>query len=230
MSLGLTLRAPALFVRRDLAALSRGRLVFLLRSLVAGVAALLAGSFAAYFALLVYCDIFRPVNPGFEADPSPAGPLVVTRVTEGSPAARGGLAVGDRLISINSVTIADSDSWGALGGAYEVNGWLINAGLGYVFEGTNKNPGVNGDGSDCNPTGASISCNPVHGPNDRQGADPTSPLLTPIYQDNYPDATRGRFFSRTFMIRILSAAVFSFGGGLPYSRAFHFGSQMRRRR
>jgi hypothetical protein len=39
------------------------------------------------------------------------------------------------------------------------------------------------------------------------------PLLTQIYQDNYPDATRGRFFSRTFMIRILSAAVFSFVGG-----------------
>jgi long-subunit fatty acid transport protein len=74
----------------------------------------------------------------------------------------------------------------ALGGAYEVDGWLINAGLGYVFEGTNKNPGVNADGSDCNPTGSSISCNPVHGPNDRQGADPTSPLLTPDTQTENP--------------------------------------------
>jgi len=34
-----------------------------------------------------------------------------------------------------------------------------------------------------------------------------SPLLTQIYQDNYPDASRGRFFSRTVMIRILSAAA-----------------------
>ena len=39
------------------------------------------------------------------------------------------------------------------------------------------------------------------------------PLLTQIYQDNYPDASRGRFFSRAFMIRILSAAAFSFAGG-----------------
>jgi MFS family permease len=41
----------------------------------------------------------------------------------------------------------------------------------------------------------------------------TSPLLTQIYQDNYPDASRGRFFSRTVMIRILSAAGFAAGAG-----------------
>ena len=40
-----------------------------------------------------------------------------------------------------------------------------------------------------------------------------SPLLTQIYQDNYPDASRGRFFSRTVMIRILSAAAFAAGAG-----------------
>jgi hypothetical protein len=39
------------------------------------------------------------------------------------------------------------------------------------------------------------------------------PLLTQIYQDNYPEAYRGRFFSRTVMIRIASAAAFSFAGG-----------------
>lgn len=39
------------------------------------------------------------------------------------------------------------------------------------------------------------------------------PLLTQIYQDNYPEAARGRYFSRTFMIRILSAAGFSWVGG-----------------
>jgi MFS family permease len=35
------------------------------------------------------------------------------------------------------------------------------------------------------------------------------PLLTQIYQDNYPDHERGRLFSRTFMIRIATAALFS---------------------
>jgi hypothetical protein len=39
------------------------------------------------------------------------------------------------------------------------------------------------------------------------------PLLTQIYQESYPAASRGRFFSRTVMIRIASAAAFSFGAG-----------------
>jgi MFS family permease len=35
------------------------------------------------------------------------------------------------------------------------------------------------------------------------------PLLTQIYQENYPEWQRGKLFSRTFMIRIATAAVFS---------------------
>jgi MFS family permease len=35
------------------------------------------------------------------------------------------------------------------------------------------------------------------------------PLLTQMYQDNYPEKERGRLFSRTVMIRILMAAAFS---------------------
>jgi len=35
------------------------------------------------------------------------------------------------------------------------------------------------------------------------------PLLTQMYQDNYPEKERGRLFSRTVMIRIAMAAVFS---------------------
>jgi eukaryotic-like serine/threonine-protein kinase len=81
---------------------------------------LVAGAFLCYFALLVYCDVVRPVNPGFEADPSEAGFVVVTTVRPGSPSALAGLAVGDRLIAINGVTIVDSDSWGALGASYEM--------------------------------------------------------------------------------------------------------------
>ena len=40
-----------------------------------------------------------------------------------------------------------------------------------------------------------------------------TPLLTQIYQDNYPDASRGRYFSQTVMIRIGSAVVFAAGAG-----------------
>ncbi len=35
------------------------------------------------------------------------------------------------------------------------------------------------------------------------------PLMTQIYQENYPSAIRGRLFSRTIMIRIAAAALFS---------------------
>lgn len=35
------------------------------------------------------------------------------------------------------------------------------------------------------------------------------PLLTQIYQENYPEAERGRRFSRTVMVRIATAAVFA---------------------
>ena len=40
-----------------------------------------------------------------------------------------------------------------------------------------------------------------------------TPLLTQIYQDNYPDASRGRYFARTVMIRIGSAVAFAAGAG-----------------
>jgi MFS family permease len=39
------------------------------------------------------------------------------------------------------------------------------------------------------------------------------PLLTAIYQENYPADQRGRLFSRTVMIRILTAALFAKLGG-----------------
>lgn len=39
------------------------------------------------------------------------------------------------------------------------------------------------------------------------------PLLTQIYQDNYPIRQRGSLFSKAFIIRIATAAVFSYGVG-----------------
>ncbi|MBI5387975.1 MAG: MFS transporter [Verrucomicrobia bacterium] len=44
------------------------------------------------------------------------------------------------------------------------------------------------------------------------------PLLTQMYQENYPDHERGRLFSRAFMIRIATAAVFSKLAGEALSR------------
>ncbi len=44
------------------------------------------------------------------------------------------------------------------------------------------------------------------------------PLFTHIYQENYPEAQRGRLFSRTFMIRIAATVVFSHLAGWALSR------------
>lgn len=44
------------------------------------------------------------------------------------------------------------------------------------------------------------------------------PLMTQVYQENYPAARRGHFFSRTIMIRIGVAALFSELAGQAFSR------------
>jgi MFS family permease len=50
------------------------------------------------------------------------------------------------------------------------------------------------------------------------------PLLTQLYQDNYPEHGRGRLFSRTVMLRIVTAAGFSFvAGKLLEARMDRFG-------
>jgi hypothetical protein len=40
-----------------------------------------------------------------------------------------------------------------------------------------------------------------------------TPLLTQVYQENYPDAERGRLFARTMVVRIAAATVFSLAAG-----------------
>ncbi len=39
------------------------------------------------------------------------------------------------------------------------------------------------------------------------------PLMTQVYQDNYPESVRGRLFARALMIRIASALLFGAGAG-----------------
>ena len=48
------------------------------------------------------------------------------------------------------------------------------------------------------------------------------PLLTQIYQENYPERERGKLFSRTFMIRIATAAAFSELAGRALSAHISF--------
>ncbi len=48
------------------------------------------------------------------------------------------------------------------------------------------------------------------------------PLFTHIYQENYPEKQRGRLFSRTVMIRIACAVVFSYVTGRALSLYFEY--------
>jgi len=76
-----------------------------------------------------------------------------------------------------------------VGAAFHTKKWEINAGGGFVYEGSNTNPGAAAGGRDCNPTSANTNdCGdgtqrPL---DDRQGPDPTSPLLTPDLQFENP--------------------------------------------
>jgi long-subunit fatty acid transport protein len=77
----------------------------------------------------------------------------------------------------------------AVGGAYEASSWQLSAGFGYVHEGTNENPGALANGMDCNPTESMLGCSGTGAnrpPEERQGPDPTNPLLTPDSQFENP--------------------------------------------
>ncbi len=78
-----------------------------------------------------------------------------------------------------------------LGAAYRAKRFEVSLGGGFVYEGTNTNPGASADGSDCNPTQAAgnLGCagtgqdRPI---DERQGPDPTNPLLQPPFQTENP--------------------------------------------
>jgi long-subunit fatty acid transport protein len=106
--------------------------------------------------------------------------------------ARGGLAY-DTAAAKEGWLRANFDgaarSTAALGGAYETDCWHVSAGFAYVHEGRNVNPGASSDGSFCNPTESSFGCSGSgmdRPPSERQGPDPTNPLLTPNTQFENP--------------------------------------------
>lgn len=69
-----------------------------------------AASFFAYFALLVYCDVWRPEDAGFEADYR-ANRMVLTRIAPGSPAARAGLLPNDIVEAADGKPIHGVPDW-----------------------------------------------------------------------------------------------------------------------
>ncbi|MEO8702660.1 MAG: outer membrane protein transport protein [Kofleriaceae bacterium] len=90
-----------------------------------------------------------------------------------------------------------------IGAAYRTQKWELNLGGGFVYEGTNTNPGANPDGSDCNPTRSQLGC--VDGGDrpleNRQGPDPTNPLLDPEFQFENP-INQGTFKSHYLLFML----------------------------
>ena len=74
-----------------------------------------AAAFLGYFALLLYCDIRRPIPEGMDVQPAPgrAG-LVVTDVTPGSPAALAGIRRGDVVLSADRRPVESKSEWEAV--------------------------------------------------------------------------------------------------------------------
>ncbi len=72
-------------------------------------------SFLAYFLLLVYCDVRRPVSEGLllRSVPGAAG-LAVEAVTPSSPAAGAGLLAGDVVLSAGGLPISSRVEWEAV--------------------------------------------------------------------------------------------------------------------
>jgi eukaryotic-like serine/threonine-protein kinase len=74
-----------------------------------------AAAFLAYFALLVYCDIVRPVSEGLRLESVPGEPgLCVSRVAAGSPAARAGVMPGDRILEADGRPVDSRVGWEAV--------------------------------------------------------------------------------------------------------------------
>lgn len=77
----------------------------------------LGASFVAYFVLLAYCEIVRPVEVGLDATFA-AGQMEVTRVVAGSPAARAGLAVGDVVERAGPAVMRTVNDWTTIDGYF----------------------------------------------------------------------------------------------------------------
>ncbi len=74
-----------------------------------------AAAFLGYFALLLYCDIVRPVPEGMDLKSGAGRPgLEVKEVTPGSPAARAGIRAGDRVLSADRHAVSSKSEWEAI--------------------------------------------------------------------------------------------------------------------
>jgi long-subunit fatty acid transport protein len=76
-----------------------------------------------------------------------------------------------------------------LGAAYRGQTWELNVGGGMIHEGSPSNPGAGPNGTVCNPTATQFGCvgdGTQHEVGDRQGPDPTAPIIEPGLQTENP--------------------------------------------
>ncbi len=79
-----------------------------------------AASFFVYFALVMYCEIWRAEGPGFHADFA-SGRMVLTEIVPGSPGDRAGLQPGDVVTAAGGKTIAGTLDWKVVDSNVEFN-------------------------------------------------------------------------------------------------------------
>ena len=82
--------------------------------------ALVVASFVAYFVLIVYCDLNRPEAFGAKIRAASGG-FVVETVEFASPASRGGLRPGDRLVAAAGQPLRGALDWNAAMARIEIN-------------------------------------------------------------------------------------------------------------
>ena len=90
--------------------ISSGRSTFLMRQRAPWWMFVLAASFIAYFALLIYCDFWGPQPLGVLAEFS-SGYKIVRAVFPNSPAERAGLKPGDRVLGVDDRKIRNLFDW-----------------------------------------------------------------------------------------------------------------------
>jgi len=78
-----------------------------------------AAAFLSFWALFVYCEIWKPVASGFALDFRSGNPII-TFVTPESPAWRAGLRVGDQITAIDGFAIIDPPAAAAVTANFDI--------------------------------------------------------------------------------------------------------------
>jgi len=80
------------------------------RSRAPGWMYFVAGTFIAYYAVMIYSELYEPRQIGINCE-FKDGRMAITRVIQNSPATRAGINAGDRLLAIDESAIRSWEDW-----------------------------------------------------------------------------------------------------------------------